>query len=723
MDHRLFFLCVAFIGMTPFVCRADFDLEHWKANRGQRKDLKKWQKENPGPWRSYFDSSSEDCGRRWYINLGPLGVRTLMHDRTWGVFPASRAAFPEVLSDDEGLIWNAFEVLGVKKGSPAEGSLQEGDLILAIDGVKLRSAQHTYVGQPMDNRTKRGLEIHAGQLIDRAEGRGEITLTVLRLPGAGMNRKLNQGRNWRETARVKSKGTLELSVPIKGENIIRIRPAGKRGVKSEALTLLGKDGKKIPIEITQKRGAGKLIGDPLEIPAGEWMLEGSIKSNRAFELIVETAELPETPQSLVKHIKKINLKLDPIGSFGDRFDPDGEKARNYSDILAHRLAAQQEKDGSWHAGGYASRAFHSSMCGLALLSTGNPAYDDAIRRAAYYVGTHGDADKWSYSNGTWLIFLAEYYLRTGDEGILPAMRLQVRNLRRFVLSDYTAGHSYAKPGYGGGGWIGGGGVISCGLAVASHTPAMKEDDLALLDRMLARAQELAPHGRIQYGRGGKVKSDDAAPGQGGSCATGPYFIASLVRGGAEQFTGNCIKRYSSEPFGSAENGHATQTLHFVWGCLSVANTSAEAHRAHMDAYLWKFTTLREFDGFINKNNYRTEYHNGDGVIGEPYWRTAGYLLVMNAHKRNLAITGHPDYRSAIRPMPLVYHRDRAAHNQVLRNWDLVESALPRRESPAVIYRCGQSNQVIESRPGAGDKSPGHAVRCRAARSGGFALAD
>jgi len=688
------------------LCRAQesFDLNEWMADRGLRKDLKEWNAENPNPWRSYFNPDSEECAARWFVNLGPLGVRTRMHDRSWGVFAGCRGVFPKALADEHGLVWNAFEVLGVKKGSPAEGKLLPGDLILGMDDHELMTATHVGFGEHLANRTKRGLEMHAGVLIDAAEERGSMSLNVLRLPEEEKGIPLATSRSWKavETLSLKAGEEAPLRLKLDHASLCRIRKDGKAGkVATDGLFFCDPaEDERIPVEIASKRGAGSLIGDPLEVPAGEWWLEGKLTANRNCTVTIETVVTPALPESLQQHLRTVTLDLDPIGSFGHQFDPEGEKARHYAAMLAHRLAVQQGEDGSWKAGGYASLAFHTSACGLALLSTGDPAYDEAIRKAAYYVANHGEHDKWSYSNGMWLVFLSEYYLHTRDEEILPAMRMQVRNLRRFVLSDYTAGHSFMKPGYGGSGWIGGGGVISLALALASHTPAMESDDLALLDRMLERAQELAPHGRIPYGRSGKIKSHDAQPGQGGSCATGPYFIASLIRGGADLFTNNCLKRYSTPPFGSAEDGHATQTLHFVFACLAAANCSPEAHRAHMDAYLWKFTTLREFDGFINKNNYRTEYHNGDGVIGEPYWRTAGYLLVMNAHKRNLGITGKPEYRGKIREVPVVYHRDRAAHNQVKRNWALVEAVLGDKVPPS-FGRAFDKLQALEVGPDLG----------------------
>ena len=60
--------------------------------------------------------------------------------------------------------------------------MQIGDLILQMDGQDLKEAQLTYLGTPLGYKDSRGLDIGAGQMIDKAEGRGKIKLTVLRVP-------------------------------------------------------------------------------------------------------------------------------------------------------------------------------------------------------------------------------------------------------------------------------------------------------------------------------------------------------------------------------------------------------------------------------------------------------------------------------------------------------------------------------------------------------------
>lgn len=659
--------------------RSDFDFDRWKSERCQVLDLKTWGKYNPSPYRSYYNGDNKTCVDRWYVNLGPLGVTTLMHDRSWGIFGEVKKAFPKALCDADGeLVWNHFEVVQVKPGSPADGVLKPGDRILAMGGEYLQGAQHRMVEKELGNRLVRGLEIHAGELIDRGEGTGELELVVL--PAEALNSLSQRDTKWSEWKTLKSGGSDGLKVDFPGPGMLRLSAEGKKPNISGVRMV---NAKGVSFELEMKRREG-VYGQAIEVPGKDWQLSGAVEwKNSALK--IEFRPDPVQPDAnLTANLKKVNLKLDKIGSFGSHFDPDSEKVYNYSRMLKQRLLVQQESDGSWRAGGYASESFHTSICGLALMSTGEKELLPAVKKAAYYVAGSTEADKWTYSNGVQMLFLAEYYLYTKDEAILPSLRRVMTDARRFVLSDFTAGHSYMQPGYGGSGYIGGGGALCCGLSVACKTPVATEQDQELLQKMLERVQEIAPAGLVPYGRGGKKKAHTEVKGQGGGCGTGPYFVASLLGAGGERFTEAARERFSAEPFGTAENGHATQTLHFFWSVLSSCLANERGYQGVMDSYLWKFTVLREYDGFINKNNYRVEYHNGDGVIGEPYWRTAAYLILMNVHRHELAMTGKQDYLSnKIAKTPQLFHDHKATKLHMIRNWALVDAHLGQ-DSPASL---------------------------------------
>ena len=663
-------LCVIFAYTLTSAAKESIGFKEWSLQNNTKINIKKeWNPNNPSPHRSYFKSDSNECIQSWFISLGPLGLNTIMHDRTWTQhYKACDKAKPQELSDNIGLIFNAFEVKIVKKNSPAKGKVKKGDLILAFDGQMIKESQLTFLGVPMHNKFLRGIEIDAGLAIDQAEGRGEISLLILRAPNS-VKKELNQAliglRKWKKITDVKG----DFMVNVKDVDICRFS-SRKKKAKMDDFKISNEAGLSFPYKLSNQKRT-RLVNNQISIPKGSWQLSGNLKGTASVEILPRIS----LPKIFKKYLKVVKFKIPKIGSFGKSFDPNSLKARNYSQIIARRLALQQEEDGSWQTGGsYSVPAFHTSICGLGLLALDDPQYAEAIKKAAHYVA-RGSWRKWAYPAGVRLMFLSEYYLRTKDPTIKDAVVDHIKAMSRYILADYTAGHG-TNPGYGGSGYIGAGSVIACGLAVASKTGLTDAEDILLLDKMLQRAQELAPDGTMPYGRSQRKTERGYSTQKGHGCGTGGYFFAASIRGTATLFKKAATKKFGLAPWGSAENGHAAAVLHFAWGMLASANCGNKALIGSMNAYLWRFTTHREFDGLINKNNYRTEYHNGDGVIGEPYWRTGSYLLLMNSYKKNLAISGKPIYQARkYRGADEAYHSGTVLLNYIKRNWVLVEAAM------------------------------------------------
>ena len=75
---------------------------------------------------------------------------------------------------------NLYTVTQVIEGSPAEKYVKEGDLILGIDGHLFKTSQSLDVLYgPYQHQNRRGLDMHAGLLVDKAEGAGKITLNLI----------------------------------------------------------------------------------------------------------------------------------------------------------------------------------------------------------------------------------------------------------------------------------------------------------------------------------------------------------------------------------------------------------------------------------------------------------------------------------------------------------------------------------------------------------------
>jgi len=121
------------------------------------------------------------------LHIGPLGLATRAVSR-FGKFGTQKYVSDEKGMPHETKQWFVdsedepfFNFLSVpsppEPGSPAAGHLKVGDMILAIDGVPLQ-ASPTIPGNLRPD-VYRALQMHVGMLLDKAEGRGSISMSVL----------------------------------------------------------------------------------------------------------------------------------------------------------------------------------------------------------------------------------------------------------------------------------------------------------------------------------------------------------------------------------------------------------------------------------------------------------------------------------------------------------------------------------------------------------------
>ncbi|NQZ58696.1 MAG: hypothetical protein HRT88_14675, partial [Lentisphaeraceae bacterium] len=660
-----------------------FKFAAWSKKYGRTVDINDWMKRNPHPYGQRFDPNRSYFQHRYTTTLGPLGIRTLMHEQSWSRrYLPLLAKFPEFLKDSHGPLWNAFEVVHVQENGPAHTHVQKGDFIVAIEDEVVKSAEWTNLENKFSATKNRGMEIHAGQMIDQAEGRGKIKVKVLRLPKDYKNTPIAA----RTAELIKEQNfdagqSAQVALPVEAQ-YFSIKSADKSHLTLSHMFLVNEQGVKIPLDTLER---GKLfkhsafsqrfinpktqtwtIQSPFHcdfiIPPGKWKLVGEVHNKSKHSIAISFSQIPRAkfPAALERYCKTLEFKIPRIGSFGKNFDPHCNKVRNYSAILAKRLAIQQAPDGSWpFINSYTTPAFYTSMCGLGLLAEDNPAYQKHIRKAAHYVAYSGQFSAWSWARGINAMFLGEYYLRTKDKSILTGLSLALKRCEDTLLVGYVAGHHFHNPGYSGGGQISGSGTIACALAIAEHTPAKFTRGTAL--KMMERIQSLAIHGTVPYGRASARSSkrkvfdlNNRWPGQSSTAGVAPYYMAAKISGGSSYFNEIVSRRFRQAPYGDVDGGHGTHTIPYTLGSIAISLCSPEAHKANMQAFLWKLTTQRGFDGFIVNNSNPMEHHTGETVMGKPWWSTGAYLLMMNALKRNLAITGEKQYMAeSQKDLPLI----------------------------------------------------------------------
>ncbi|MFR1412147.1 MAG: hypothetical protein ACLSUW_07460 [Akkermansia sp.] len=117
--------------------------------------------------------------------------------------------------------------------------------------------------------------------------------------------------------------------------------------------------------------------------------------------------------------------------------------------------------------------------------------------------------------------------------------------------------------------------------------------------------------------------------------------------------------YSEGPIGGCDQGHSSETLSIMWALPSYWRVNPEVYYKNMEAFRWKLTLLRPFDGGMMQNPNRLELMTADPVIGT-YIRTGVWITALCAERRNLAITGKPVSGKTFRKVPLSSIRNPAS---------------------------------------------------------------
>lgn len=690
----------------------------WKKTFAQKQEIDTLGNEYKMPWGSWF-GDKDDVAEAWHLYFGPLGIRVRMHDFTWGNMEAFKKKFPAILVNDKGeLTTNAFEVLHVIPGSPADGHLKTGDLLLGMNGESFQTA--SALRHPLGNyqfQDSRGLEMHAGELMDKAESKGVAQLTVIR-PSEIAQTPAKETSQWKTVASAsmmnkeeKEKG-LTLNVPLKGGELCKLLISdggngnGSDGAEWKNLTLVGSSGnvplhKLIPLIYRSGYGGKKIDTETstwwahadseilFQTPPGNWTLKGSAAPGEGATVTasVETHPAMALPDALKPMAKEISFPIMKLGSYAEGFPKNCPKAEKVIEMTAAWLIAQQTPEGCWghpgggRPGGYTKSHYDTAVAGLALMATGNSAYDENIKKAAEFIAFSGVKDWWGVPLSTATTFLCEYYLRYKDERmVLPIRNAANRLINEMLYGDYVSGHG-THPGYRGTGVSVGGSHMAMALALAAKTPA--QFDRSVIAKMLTRAQQIAPSGFAPYGRTAENHSTEPALANGATYSgrNAPYLLASFVYGGPLGFTKNCSALYSHGEVGGADQGHSTETLTLLWAFPASASVGVPTLQRQMESLKWKLSMLRTFDGSFCFNANRLEYQGAEGVLNV-YIRTGAWLLGLCSYKQNLAITGAPQFRAkTFMDVPNVSDGDVRMLDTFKRNWSLAIAAMGNNTPP------------------------------------------
>jgi len=342
--------------------------------------------------------------------------------------------------------------------------------------------------------------------------------------------------------------------------------------------------------------------------------------------------------------EEVQLKLRVLGTYSATAPYDCPKSKRIlEEALAH-LEKEQLDDNLWGA-----------INGLALLSSGR---DDYLPKLQEFARRIGPKDlklelkpgmvtwQWGYKN----VFLCEYYLRTGDKEVFPAIEEYTTKLAMGQSMYGTFGHGLSGlradgslhgsiPPYGpvnAAGLVGNLAIVmgaKCGVKHPEVGPA--------IERAAKFFGYFADKGSIPYG--------EHIPwiyhGSNGKTAQTAVLFAMM---GDQVDKTRFFAKMCTAAHANLEYGHTGQGFSYLWGAMGANTGGPEAAAAYFREVSWRHDLARRSDGsftYDGAEQYGAGRTKDDTYFGEPVGYGGGlspnatYVLTYSLPLANLHIAG------------------------------------------------------------------------------------
>jgi hypothetical protein len=339
-----------------------------------------------------------------------------------------------------------------------------------------------------------------------------------------------------------------------------------------------------------------------------------------------------------ENTETVSLQLRVMGTFSDTAPYDCPKTKK---ILEDALKVLVErKDG----GRFEHRA-------LAYLATGEAKYIALVRDMLHQAKWAGPDVKIGLESGglvCWSVgyqgvLLTEYYLATGDEYVLPAIREHAVKAAMGQSSGGTWGHGFAWTRYNDGeihGRLGGYGALNqAGLPCFLTLLLAKKCGIEHpeIDAAIAKASRFftrfVGHGSIGYGfhRPSLEINANGRNGMSGNGKNGIAAVAFSVQGrrGPAQF----FSKLTASLYNTCEFGHSGNSYSYFWDPLGANCGGPETVAAFLKELRWYYALTRKPDGGFVYQPLAGYY--GRGLL-DP---TVAQVLIAALPRRAIHLTG------------------------------------------------------------------------------------
>jgi hypothetical protein len=307
-----------------------------------------------------------------------------------------------------------------------------------------------------------------------------------------------------------------------------------------------------------------------------------------------------------------------MGTYADTAPYGCEKSKRIFEEACGKLAKEPFAD-NWHG----------AISGLALLATGKEEYMPMIRERAYKMGpttldlqnkTNGSAWDLGYRN----MFLAEYFLLTGDKNVLHAIKEITLSLARGQGMYGTFGHGFSGltpdgkrngsiPPYGP---VNQAGLsANVGIIMGAKCGVKAPEIDAAIERASRFFAYYMDKGAIPYGEHEPWPYHD----NNGKCAmTAMLFALQGGRPAEARF----FAKMATAGHRSRECGHTGQGFSYLWGALGANVGGPDAVAAFFKEASWHFDLVRRCDGSFTYDG--AEQYGGGKTDDDTYHGKSGY---------------------------------------------------------------------------------------------------
>ena len=378
--------------------------------------------------------------------------------------------------------------------------------------------------------------------------------------------------------------------------------------------------------------AGRLAFGDLVIGANNVLFGSETGHRTALGHAIEEAEASGEP--LVLHVVRgdqaldVAIPLPTLGAFAEGWPYGCEKSKRIVASASRAVMDAQQPNGRIVTSGNMG----TTMGALLLLATGEPAYLDAVRRAAYHTAAVEypgmSLNNWAMGYGG--ILLAEYYLATGDATVLDGLSAIAAELARGQMKSGSWGHTSPGAGYGN---LNQPGATSALALVLARECGIAVDEEAM-EKALSFFGRFAQTGNIPYGD----HMPGEAPDNNGTSAS----AAVLMHLAGRHEDAQAFARSVALSYWGREHGHTGGFWSMAWGPLAAALAGEDALQTFMAEQAWYYNLSRTWQGgfvLLPYHEALTRFDASTYIDSGPDFTTGGMALGFALPAQRLRILG------------------------------------------------------------------------------------